>query len=230
MRRTLVAVTIFTLFVAGCGRAKTFDAHTTSSIALTPPLTAYNTTLPDVAVAPRVYVVAGVLAPARLLAPPPPPVDRCRVGEKSRPASACAKALLRRPAVAKAFQRWIEHYWLQRWYDALYNQWLVEHPPPTPVSDLRCPPGGIKYLIESVFGPAAPWFESVAWRESGCQADARNDEGASGVGQLMLPLHNDILIAVCPDLDVALSWKNPDCGVRAAYQLYIGSGTAPWRT
>lgn len=97
---------------------------------------------------------------------------------------------------------------------------------PTPVGTGRCV-GAIESEIVRVFGSAAPWASSVAWRESNCIPTARN--GASGsAGLFQLFRHDDLLAAVCPGVSPSVSWSNPDCNIRAAYALYQGSGTQPW--
>lgn len=96
---------------------------------------------------------------------------------------------------------------------------------PTPISAHRCT-GAVEAEIEAVFGQAAPWAASVAWRESRCTPTARNPSGSSGLFQLLLPLHDDLLQAVgCQPSQ----WMVVACAVRAAYLLYEGSGTRPWR-
>ncbi len=97
---------------------------------------------------------------------------------------------------------------------------------PAPISDRRCD-GPIGTLFDQVFGPASPWAQSVAWRESNCRPDARNSEGASSLMQLMLPLHNDMYLAV--GCDPVTEWADPVCAVNAAYRLFLGSGVQPWR-
>lgn len=98
----------------------------------------------------------------------------------------------------------------------------------TPVSGRRCPAGPIKDEIDSVFGPAAEWAESVVMRESGCQPGARNgSSGSAGLFQLLG--HQDLLRAACPDKDPNVSWADPDCNIRAAKFLYDAAGISPWR-
>lgn len=97
---------------------------------------------------------------------------------------------------------------------------------PRPVSSRRCV-GAIESEIESVFGAAAPWFASVVVRESGCDPAARNSEGASGLAQLMLPLHGDLFRVVGCDPDT--QWSDISCNLRAAFKLYQGAGVSPWR-
>lgn len=97
---------------------------------------------------------------------------------------------------------------------------------PTPVSSRRCS-GAVEAEIVAVFGAAAPYFSSVAWRESNCTPTARNSEGASGLLQLMLPLHNDLFLAV--GCNPVTQWSEISCNLRAAKLLYDGAGTSPWR-
>jgi len=99
---------------------------------------------------------------------------------------------------------------------------------PSPVSSARCPAGPVKDEIDAVFGPAGPWAESVAWRESNCQPGTRNgSSGSAGIFQLLG--HQDLLRAACPTLDPSTSWADPDCNIRAAKYLYDAAGIAPWR-
>ncbi len=108
---------------------------------------------------------------------------------------------------------------------------IVEQQPPTS-SEYAPPeylpsdsPCGYADLIRSVWSQDAEWAIGIAYRESRCQAGAANSEGASGLFQLMLPMHNDLLTSVgC----VPSQWSDPSCNVRAAYALYQGSGRSPW--
>jgi hypothetical protein len=70
------------------------------------------------------------------------------------------------------------------------------------------------------------WAVDVAIRESHCQPEARNPSGASGVFQLMLPLHSRLFGEVC--LGGADVWWDADCNIAAARLLYDGSGRRPW--
>lgn len=111
------------------------------------------------------------------------------------------------------------------YWTAAYNDWVANQPaPPDPISDRRCPDGQVKWLIGYTFGLSAPWAESVAMRESGCSPTAYNPSGASGVFQLLG--HQDLLDAVCPPHG---DWADPSCNIRAAWQLYLADGIAPWR-
>lgn len=80
-------------------------------------------------------------------------------------------------------------------------------------------------LIRSVFVEDPDWAVMVAMRESGCQPTARNPSGASGLFQMMMPMHTASFAAVgcTPD-----QWPDPVCNVNAAHLLYLGSGRAPW--
>lgn len=66
---------------------------------------------------------------------------------------------------------------------------------------------------------------AVAMRESGCTNTARNPSGASGLFQLMLPMHAQIFEAVGCSAD---QWADASCNVRAAFALWQGSGWGPW--
>jgi len=69
------------------------------------------------------------------------------------------------------------------------------------------------------------WAVSVAMRESRCQPGARNASGASGLFQLMVPLHNQLIADVCGDAGLVF---DPGCNIAAARALYAGAGRGPW--
>lgn len=130
------------------------------------------------------------------------------------------------PKVCRAY---IEHLVLKQYLAAL---WRAAHGPtrwgaPPPVSSRTCPAGPIHDLIDITFTVAAPWFQSIAWRESNCQPTARNASGSAGIGQLLG--HDDLLRRACPLADPAVSWADFHCNIEASWLLFIGSGTAPWR-
>jgi len=83
--------------------------------------------------------------------------------------------------------------------------------------------------IQDAFGSAGPWAVScmtdVAGRESGWDPGARNPSGASGLFQLLLPVHDDLFwaLGVSPD-----AWSDPYWNARAARELWDSSGIAPW--
>lgn len=80
-------------------------------------------------------------------------------------------------------------------------------------------------LIREIWTKDAEWAISIAWRESRCQANARHPEGASGLFQMMMPMHRGIFERVgC----AARQWSDPRCNVMAAWSLYQGSGRRPW--
>lgn len=81
-------------------------------------------------------------------------------------------------------------------------------------------------LIRSVWKTDSEWAIQIAWRESRCIATARHPEGASGLFQMMLPLHHRLFESVGCN---ASQWSDPSCNVRAAWFLYQGSGRRPWR-
>lgn len=105
--------------------------------------------------------------------------------------------------------------------------WQQVESAPQPVSEQRCPSGPVKDEIQQVFVFAAPWAESIAWRESNCEPGARNPSGSAGLFQLLG--HDDLLLAACPDVPPGQSWAVADCNIRAAKNLYDGSGVTPWR-
>lgn len=91
------------------------------------------------------------------------------------------------------------------------------------------PPPDVANAINGAFGDAGPGvvacMTNIAGRESGFDASARNSSGASGLFQLMLPLHNDLFYAVGVD---PANWPNPVWNARAARVLWNSSGIAPW--
>lgn len=79
-------------------------------------------------------------------------------------------------------------------------------------------------LIRSIWQRDAEWAISIAYRESRCIPTARNASGASGLFQMMMPMHSGIFLAVCGHTD----WTDPECNIKAAWSLYQGSGRSPW--
>ena len=73
----------------------------------------------------------------------------------------------------------------------------------------------------------AEWAISVAIRESHCQEGARNPSGASGVFQLMMPLHRRLIAEVCGEPAEELVFT-ASCNIAAARVLYDRAGRAPW--
>lgn len=142
------------------------------------------------------------------------------------PPNTAARTLARLSRAERAtFRRWVLHVELAAFYAALpvVTRWGA----PTPVSSMVCPPGPIHDEIDKVFGIAAPWFQSIAWRESNCEPWARNASGSEGIGQLLG--HDDLLAAACPMIPPSVSWGSADCNIRASFLLFEGSGIGPWR-
>ena len=82
-------------------------------------------------------------------------------------------------------------------------------------------------LIRSVWARDAEWAITIAWRESRCQAGARNaNEQASGLFQIMLPMHRRLFSDVGCDPS---QWADPTCNTKAAWLLYQRAGRQPWR-
>ena len=83
--------------------------------------------------------------------------------------------------------------------------------------------------IQAAFGSAGPeavvCMTDVAGRESHWDPGARNPSGASGLFQLMLPMHDDLFwaLGVTP-----AAWSDPYWNARAARELWDSSGIAPW--
>jgi len=83
----------------------------------------------------------------------------------------------------------------------------------------------VEPLIREIWQTDVEWALRIAWRESRCVPSARNPSGSSGIFQLQLPLHNDLLRAAgCTPAD----WDIPSCNIRAAWLLYQGAGRRPW--
>lgn len=94
--------------------------------------------------------------------------------------------------------------------------------PPGP----SCAGTAVGNVIATAFaGTDVGHAEYIAWRESRCDPGARNSSGASGLFQLELPLHQDLLNAACP---LYPAWQDPYCNATAARLLYNSSGFAPW--
>lgn len=66
---------------------------------------------------------------------------------------------------------------------------------------------------------------AIADRESSDNPAARNSSGASGLFQIMLPLHDDMFYAAGYSPS---QWADPYANTRAAGQLVLSSGLAPW--
>lgn len=150
---------------------------------------------------------------------------------RSTPATLNAKKTKLTERQEAAFGRLVRHLAFVRWLIAYDVWWSAEHVTrwgaPAPVSSMRCPSGSVASEIDWVFGIAAPWAESIAWRESNCEPGARNPSGSAGVFQLLG--HDDLLAAACPDVVPSASWAIADCNIRAAFALFDEEGIAPWR-
>ena len=109
--------------------------------------------------------------------------------------------------------------WFQAWVDLICVQQLVD----------RAHNGdhqAVEALIGLVFGAEhAPRAQAIAWRESRYQPWARNPSGASGLFQIMLPLHARRFTAAgyAPE-----QWSDPAVNVTVAYQLFQEQGWQPW--
>jgi len=103
-----------------------------------------------------------------------------------------------------------------------------ETQPPTTVAPRAAPSGcELEGAIRATFPEDPDRAVLIAWRESRCQPDARHPEGASGVFQIMMPLHRQLVADVCggnPDVMVF----DAGCNLRVARFMYEGSGWRPW--
>lgn len=74
-------------------------------------------------------------------------------------------------------------------------------------------------------GESEQWLFKIVWRESNFLPWAHNREGASGLFQMLLPLHNRQFLAVGCD---PAQWADARCNAAAARHLYNTAGRAPW--
>lgn len=65
----------------------------------------------------------------------------------------------------------------------------------------------------------------IAWRESHCDPNARNRSGASGLFQIMLPLHADLFSQWYGG---AALWSDPYINAVVAAQMVRTGGWGPW--
>lgn len=80
--------------------------------------------------------------------------------------------------------------------------------------------------VSAVFGDQAGRALDIARRESGCTDTARNSSGASGVFQIMMPLHEALVIQICGS---AARVFEPACNTAVAWALSNGgTNFAPW--
>ena len=91
------------------------------------------------------------------------------------------------------------------------------------------PSPAVVAAIQAAFGSAGPeavvCMTDVAGRESHWDPGAQNSSGASGLFQLMLPMHDDLFSALGVSPDV---WSDPYWNAQAARELWDSSGVAPW--
>jgi hypothetical protein len=92
------------------------------------------------------------------------------------------------------------------------------------------PPPDVADAIQGAFGDLGPGvvgcMTAVAGRESHWDPGARNGSGASGLFQILLPLHDDLFWALGVNPDAG--WGVARYNAQAARELYNGSGIAPW--
>ena len=108
------------------------------------------------------------------------------------------------------------------------------NPAPAPAGDRQAatPAGsgcGVADQIRAAWAdtPDGEWAVSVAMRESRCQPEARNPSGASGIFQLMMPLHRRLVADTCGEPADELVF-DAACNIAAARALYQGAGRRPW--
>jgi hypothetical protein len=92
------------------------------------------------------------------------------------------------------------------------------------------PPPDVANAINGAFGDLGPGMvncmTAIAWRESRWDPGARNGSGASGLFQILLPLHDDLFWAL--GVDPNRAWGVADYNAIAARELYNSAGIAPW--
>jgi Transglycosylase SLT domain len=92
------------------------------------------------------------------------------------------------------------------------------------------PPADVAQAIDGAFHDLGPGvvncMTDIAWRESHWDPGARNSSGASGLFQILLPMHNDLFWALGVNPDDA--WGVPRYNALAARELYNSSGISPW--
>ncbi len=92
------------------------------------------------------------------------------------------------------------------------------------------PPPDVANAINGAFHDLGPGMvncmTAIAWRESRWDPGARNGSGASGLFQIMLPMHNDLFWAQGVNPDNA--WGVSHYNAIAARELYNSSGLSPW--
>ena len=91
------------------------------------------------------------------------------------------------------------------------------------------PSPAVDSAIHAAFDSAGAWavicMTEVAGRESHWDPGAQNPSGASGLFQIMLPLHDDLFwaLGVSP-----AAWSDPYWNAQAARELWNAAGIAPW--
>lgn len=90
---------------------------------------------------------------------------------------------------------------------------IVDPPPVAP--QVSYDAGTMEALIADVFGPNAAKAIRIAQCESGMNPNARNRSGASGLFQIMMPMHADLFANPSDVFD-------PAANARAAYSLSNG--------
>lgn len=88
--------------------------------------------------------------------------------------------------------------------------------------------GAVEQVIREEWagsGESEAWLFAIVWRESNFLPWAHNREGASGLFQMLLPLHNRQFLAVGCDPS---QWANARCNAAAARHLYNTAGRSPW--
>lgn len=88
--------------------------------------------------------------------------------------------------------------------------------------------GAVEQVIREEWagsGESEQWLFAIVQRESNFEPWAHNREGASGLWQMLLPLHNSQFTAVgCQPSQ----WADARCNTRAARHLYDIAGRSPW--
>lgn len=90
----------------------------------------------------------------------------------------------------------------------------------TSAAIVSAPSGDIEQIIYSVFGANGERAARIAHCESTYNPSARNASGASGLFQIMLPLHNDVFER--HGWDPSTSWSDPYRNAVVAFDLSAG--------
>lgn len=121
----------------------------------------------------------------------------------------------------RAFFEWV--LFMQDPANAAWFEWKLEQD--RVAREQAAAPTSVEGMIRQVFGAAAPRALRIARCESNLVPTARNPSGASGVFQIMLPLHSGRFYARGWS---PADWRDPWKNIVVAHDLYLDSGFGPW--